>query len=53
MHIDFPGHPSDEAGSGVLDSPSFAVGFGDVRVPGIEFSVRLTGARPQPPMPAR
>jgi hypothetical protein len=36
LHIDFPGHPIDEAGSEDLDSPSFAVGFGDIRLPGIE-----------------
>lgn len=36
LHIDFPGHPIDEAGSEDLDSPSFAVGFGDIRVPGLE-----------------
>ena len=36
LHIDFPGHPIDEAGTEDLDSPSFTVGFGDIRVPGIE-----------------
>lgn len=36
LHIDFPGHPIDDAGTEDLDSPSFTVGFGDIRVPGIE-----------------
>ncbi|MGI8915106.1 MAG: hypothetical protein ACR2JY_15190 [Chloroflexota bacterium] len=36
LHIDFPGHPIDETGTEDLDSPSFTVGFGDIRVPGIE-----------------
>ena len=36
LHIDFPGHPIDESGTEDLDSPTFIVGFGDIRVPGIE-----------------
>jgi hypothetical protein len=36
LHIDLPGHPIDDSGTEDLDSPTFIVGFGDIRVPGIE-----------------
>src|ERR1051326_9068451 len=36
LHIDLPGHVIDQSGTEDLDSPTFIVGFGDIRVPGIE-----------------
>jgi len=36
LHIDLPGKAIDDSGSEDLDSPQFIVGFGDVRVPGLE-----------------
>jgi hypothetical protein len=36
LHIELPGHIIDEGGTEDLDSPTFIVGFGDIRVPGIE-----------------
>src|SRR3979411_450158 len=36
LHIDLPGNPIDDSGTEDLDSPTFIVGFGDIRVPGIE-----------------
>ncbi len=36
LHIEVPGHVMDDSGSEDLDSPTFIVGFGDVRVPGLE-----------------
>jgi hypothetical protein len=36
LHIDLPGKVIDETGTEDLDSPTFVVGFGDIRVPGIE-----------------
>src|SRR5882724_11187281 len=36
LHIDLPGHVIDDGGTEDLDSPQFIVGFGDVRIPGIE-----------------
>src|ERR1700738_2120030 len=34
LHIDLPGNPIDDSGTEDLDSPTFIVGFGDIRVPG-------------------
>jgi hypothetical protein len=36
LHIDLPGNDIDESGTEDLDSPTFIVGFGDIRVPGYE-----------------
>jgi len=36
LHIDLPGHVIDDGGTEDLDSPTFIIGFGDIRVPGIE-----------------
>jgi hypothetical protein len=36
LHIDLPGKVIDDSGTEDLDSPTFIVGFGDVRIPGIE-----------------
>jgi hypothetical protein len=36
LHIDLPGHPIDDSGTEDLDSPTFIVGFGDIRVPGLD-----------------
>jgi hypothetical protein len=36
LHIDLPGLVIDDSGTEDLDSPTFIVGFGDIRVPGIE-----------------
>jgi hypothetical protein len=36
LHIDLPGHVIDDSGTEDLDSPTFIVGFGDIRIPGIE-----------------
>src|SRR5229473_2504488 len=36
LHIDLPGNPIDDSGTEDLDSPTFIVGFGDIRVPGLE-----------------
>jgi hypothetical protein len=36
LHIDLPGHVIDDSGTEDLDSPTFVIGFGDIRVPGIE-----------------
>jgi hypothetical protein len=36
LHIELPGHVIDESGTEDLDSPTFIVGFGDIRVPGLE-----------------
>jgi hypothetical protein len=36
LHIELPGHIIDDSGTEDLDSPTFIVGFGDIRVPGIE-----------------
>jgi hypothetical protein len=36
LHIDLPGSPIDQSGTEDLDSPQFIIGFGDIRIPGIE-----------------
>lgn len=36
LHIDLPGNVIDDSGTEDLDSPTFIVGFGDIRVPGLE-----------------
>src|SRR6266581_8307047 len=36
LHIDLPGNDIDESGTEDLDSPTFIVGFGDIRLPGYE-----------------
>ncbi len=36
LHIDLPGRTIDDSGTEDLDSPTFIVGFGDIRIPGIE-----------------
>jgi hypothetical protein len=36
LHIELPGHVIDDSGSEDLDSPTFIVGLGDIRVPGFE-----------------
>jgi hypothetical protein len=36
LHIDLPGKVIDQSGTEDLDSPTFIIGFGDIRVPGIE-----------------
>ncbi|MCA1647773.1 MAG: hypothetical protein LC797_20695 [Chloroflexi bacterium] len=36
LHIELPGNVIDEGGTEDLDSPTFIVGFGDIRVPGLE-----------------
>ncbi|HEY1298462.1 MAG TPA: hypothetical protein VGJ60_35715 [Chloroflexota bacterium] len=36
LHIELPGKSIDDSGSEDLDSPQFIVGFGDVKVPGLE-----------------
>src|SRR4030088_1403844 len=36
LHIELPGNVIDDSGTEDLDSPTFVVGFGDIRVPGLE-----------------
>ena len=36
LHIDLPGKTIDDSGSEDLDSPQFIIGFGDIRIPGLE-----------------
>src|SRR5437868_5520879 len=36
LHIDLPGNVIDDSGTEDLDSPTFIVGFGDIRVPGLQ-----------------
>jgi hypothetical protein len=36
LHIELPGKVIDDSGTEDLDSPTFIVGFGDIRVPGLE-----------------
>ncbi len=36
LHIELPGNTIDDAGTEDLDSPQFIMGFGDIRIPGIE-----------------
>jgi len=36
LHIELPGKTIDDNGTEDLDSPTFIVGFGDIRVPGFE-----------------
>src|SRR6202045_893410 len=36
LHPALPGNDSDESGTEDRDSPTFIVGFGDIRVPGYE-----------------
>jgi hypothetical protein len=36
LHIDLPGNVIDDSGTEDLDSPTFIVGFGDIRIPGLE-----------------
>ncbi len=36
LHIELPGYVIDDSGTEDLDSPTFIVGLGDVRVPGFE-----------------
>src|ERR1700730_4331492 len=36
LHIELPGHVIDDSGTEDLDSPTFIIGFGDLRIPGIE-----------------
>ena len=36
LHIDLPGNVIDDSGTEDLDSPTFIVGFGDIRLPGYE-----------------
>src|ERR1700716_2452119 len=36
LHIELPGNVIDDSGTEDLDSPTFIVGFGDIRIPGLE-----------------
>jgi hypothetical protein len=36
LHIELPGKTIDDSGTEDLDSPQFIIGFGDIRVPGLE-----------------
>src|SRR5205823_14484921 len=36
LHIELPGNVIDDSGTEDLDSPTFIVRFGDIRVPGLE-----------------
>lgn len=36
LHIDLPNNDIDESGTEDLDSPTFIIGFGDLRIPGLE-----------------
>jgi hypothetical protein len=36
LHIELPGNVIDDSGTEDLDSPTFIIGFGDIRLPGLE-----------------
>ncbi len=36
LHIELPGNVIDDSGTEDLDSPQFIIGFGDIRLPGLE-----------------